>query len=98
MKKLLITLMVSAACLVTVSHAENAGEKVQNAITEGADVVAKGVGELTNQTVKAADEVKKGSEKQWEEFSDSADKAGDQLSKDTKELSNELNDKIQKDL
>ena len=45
-----------------------------------------------------ADEVKKGSEKQGEEFSDSADKAGDQLSKDTKELSNELNDKIQKDL
>lgn len=101
MKKLMISLaivsMFSAGSLTAMAK-ENLGDKVESAIKDGA-----------NKTSDVVDEIKKGADQQADIFKESADQAGHQISGDakdgwdntkqeTKKLSNELNEKIQKDL
>lgn len=103
MKKIILTSLLSASILgllglTAIAEETSAGEKVENAINSGASTVAKGAGELTDKTVDITKEAKDAIADKADDVKDKAADVLDDTKEDVKTLSNDLNDKIQKDL
>ncbi|GAA5098225.1 hypothetical protein [Wohlfahrtiimonas larvae] len=92
MRKLFLTSILSVSLLgmlglTAVAEEATVGDKIETSIKEGTSSVAEDVGEAVDQTIDATAEAK--------------EKASDVLEdtkSDVKVLSNDLNDKVQKDL